>query len=361
MRLLLGETDDAPNLRAYGAVPGQIADRIGDVVVAGVAEATQMVRDGKFAAGYVIGLPQGLWSASVDVVEGAVDTATWIADLIAALFTGDFVSFFLGEVDKVADFFGDLEATTEKAGAWFASRWFAEDSFDRGEFRGKVLGYVAFHVVMAVATGGAGASIQARGVFKTVIKLLQAADKLGDAFAWAKGIKKALKGKVPEDVAEKAKRKADGSARGADDAEPEAPKTEDVDSTSDGSPAEQQGDLDGERSKSNNEGDGQPAPAKDPENYINDNPKASLDEVRVGSLLDVKAQTGRLPGVKRVSGAKGPARAVRAASAAATIVSSSTMEPSSPAICTSRGEPTRITSSDRSSRRVGRPTPQSSN
>jgi hypothetical protein len=206
MRLLLGETDDAPNLRAYGAVPGEIAEKVGDVVIAGVAEATQMVRDGKFAAGYVIGLPQGLWSASVDVVEGAVDTASWIADLIGAIFTGDFVGFCLGELDKVADFLGDLDATTEKAGAWFASRWFAEDSFDRGEFRGKVLGYVAFHVVMAVATGGAGASIQARGVFKTIIKLLEAADKLGDAWDWARGAKKSLKGKVPDEVVEKRKK-----------------------------------------------------------------------------------------------------------------------------------------------------------
>jgi hypothetical protein len=38
-------------------------------------------------------------------------------------------------------------------------------------------------------------------------------------------------------------------------------------------------------------------------NYVNQNPKATPDEVRLGTFLHQRALTGRLPEVKRVEGA----------------------------------------------------------
>ncbi len=44
-------------------------------------------------------------------------------------------------------------------------------------------------------------------------------------------------------------------------------------------------------------------PAAAPRPYVNNNPKATPAETRVGQMLDAEAQAGKLPGVKRVEGA----------------------------------------------------------
>jgi len=47
----------------------------------------------------------------------------------------------------------------------------------------------------------------------------------------------------------------------------------------------------------------EPAPETSPEPYVNNNPNATPDEVRVGEFLDREAQAGRLPRAERVRGA----------------------------------------------------------
>ena len=166
---------------------------------------------GKAAAGFVSGVVQGFVGSIVDMVVGIWDLIKTVFTTVRDLFTGelfrkgremyDAVTKYLdsktpGEV--LSDLLNALSTAAGEMWTNFVRRWTASNLFDKWNFRGRVIGYLAAEILMAVFSGGASlvAKLLSRlgkvgkVIAEILAKILKAIDKVLDAIPGRKLFKK---------------------------------------------------------------------------------------------------------------------------------------------------------------------------
>jgi len=182
IQFVLKETKDAPTLRAFhDASP---AVMVGNAIE-GMAEHTiEMVTDAEYTVGYLSGLVEGAYGAVRDLVMGFADLVGMTADIVKAMWSRGFVGAVQHFGRQVADIFDKAPELLEALGADFARKWNQHGSFDRGNFRGEVMGYIAMQILLIIATAGEGAAAAA-GRWPKVLQVIRTLDAAGDIFTWA--------------------------------------------------------------------------------------------------------------------------------------------------------------------------------
>jgi hypothetical protein len=158
-----------------------------DIIPTRPAWKNALVMVGKGVAGFVSGLVQGFVGSFVDLVVGIWDLIKTIFITVRDLFTGELFRKG-GEVyDAIEKYLSSktpgevlsdlLNALTSAAGEmWtnFVRRWTANNLFDKWNYRGRVIGYLAAEVLMAVFSGGGSLAAKLLSKLGKVGKALQA-------------------------------------------------------------------------------------------------------------------------------------------------------------------------------------------
>lgn len=151
-------------------------------------------------AGLAVGILEGAWKAVIDLFKGAADMVEAVGTTLLHAFTGNFTA-----IKKMAtDLVDKLSMAWQHRGAIadaFLSKWNAESAWDRGNFRGEVVGWVMATVLIIFITAGEGAIATALGSSTWGARFLSAvrtADALGDIGTYARGISRTIK--LPEKV-----------------------------------------------------------------------------------------------------------------------------------------------------------------
>ena len=144
-------------------------DRLKDlnIIPTRAAWKNDLIKFGKAAAGFVSGLVQGFAGSIIDLVVGIWDLLKTIFNTVRDLFSGELVrkgkevytaiKTYMDEKDA-GEILKDLvNALTTAAGEmWngFVRKWTTDNLFDAWNFRGRVIGYLAAEILMAVFSGG---------------------------------------------------------------------------------------------------------------------------------------------------------------------------------------------------------------
>ena len=120
-------------------------------------------------SGLGVGLFDGAGRAVVDIFAGLPDAVRVGIDAMEQLLPGEILLRAYHAAGAIIDFFKSTELSDvsrlasavgdDVAGLWTGSSW-----FERGELIGKVVGYVAMNVVLAIASGGTTEAMLARKV-----------------------------------------------------------------------------------------------------------------------------------------------------------------------------------------------------
>jgi hypothetical protein len=141
--------------------------------------ASQAVDGARYSAAFVVGILEGAWSAIADLFQGAADMVEAVAKIFYDVVTGNLGAIkdmLLGWVEKLKAAWGQRG----EMAADFMAKWESEDAWTRGNFQGEVLGWVMMTVLLIIATAGEAAAAMATGKWATVLRVLRAADALGD-------------------------------------------------------------------------------------------------------------------------------------------------------------------------------------
>jgi hypothetical protein len=149
------------------------------------------------AAGIYVGISQGALESVVDFFLGLKDLAVLGWKFVKSLADVGFVDTMVNIGEKVGQIFDNAPELLRQLGASFAASWNAEGDFERGQFRGRVIGYAAMEIVLLLISGGAITAIKAGGklggVASKFIKVVKAVDAASDPTALLKGMSKAVK------------------------------------------------------------------------------------------------------------------------------------------------------------------------
>ncbi len=133
----------------------------------------------KYGAGFVWGLIAGARDAVEDLFAGAWAMIKAVGTTIYNLLTAN-----LGAIVRtVKGWIAQLEllwARRAEIAADFMGKWNAKDPWDRGRFRGGVIGWVIMTVLIVIVTWGEGAVAKISGKWANVVKVLNIAQKAGD-------------------------------------------------------------------------------------------------------------------------------------------------------------------------------------
>jgi len=146
--------------------------------------ASQAVDGAKYSAAFVVGILEGAWSAISDLFQGAADMIEVVAKIFHEVVTGNLGAIkdmLLGWVEKLKAAWGQRG----EMAADFMAKWESQDAWTRGNFQGEVLGWVMMTALLIIATAGQGAAAMATGKWATVLRVLRAADALGDVTTYA--------------------------------------------------------------------------------------------------------------------------------------------------------------------------------
>ena len=165
----------------------------------------------KYAAGFIVGLLEGAWSAIVDLFKGAFEMIETIATVLYHLVTMNpwrIKDMLMKWVDKMKSAWEHRGQIADE----FMKKWNAPSGWDRGRFQGEVLGWVMMTVLIIIVTAGSGAAANAGSLaarFPQVVKLLKTVDAVGDVTTYLGGAIKGIKaaGRLPEAAAEVVKGK----------------------------------------------------------------------------------------------------------------------------------------------------------
>jgi hypothetical protein len=175
--------------------------------------ASQAVDGARYSAAFVVGILEGAWSAIADLFQGAADMIEVVAKTLYEIVTGNLGAIkdmLLGWVEKLKAAWGQRG----EMAADFMAKWESEDAWTRGNFQGEVLGWVMMTALLIIATAGEAAAAMATGKWATVLRVLRAADALGDVTTYV-GKAARLPGKA---VSTLRRRFGKGARSGADKA-----------------------------------------------------------------------------------------------------------------------------------------------
>jgi hypothetical protein len=178
--------------------------------------ASQAVDGAKYSAAFVVGILEGAWSAIADLFHGAADMVEAVAKIFYDVVTGN-----LGAIkDMLMGWVEKLKAAWGQRGemaADFMAKWESEDAWTRGNFQGEVLGWVMMTALLIIATAGEAAAAMATGKWATVLRVLRAADALGDVTTYV-GKAARLPGKAVTTLRRRFGKGAEAAAEGVESA-----------------------------------------------------------------------------------------------------------------------------------------------
>lgn len=182
LRVMYGETKEARGLKALNdaglpALAGDAAEEIAET-------AQRIVTDASFAAGFGVGTIEGIYGALRDLIGGAADGVKLAMELAEAYLTGGMIRVTIKAVEKLNDAAGDMAAAIRLLGPEVAKRWHEGSSYEQGNFRGEVVGYVVAQIALLVATSGESAALQASGKWGAIVRALRTLDAVGDITQW---------------------------------------------------------------------------------------------------------------------------------------------------------------------------------
>jgi hypothetical protein len=132
-----------------------------------VKEVAKLVWDfAVYAAAFISGLVYGAGESIYDLFAGAVELVEMVWEIGKSLITGNFVSDAKDLWDSITSL--DVSALAED----FLKKWNADDPWDSGFFRGRVVGYVIMEIVMLVASDGILTAIKWTGKFAKIGELI---------------------------------------------------------------------------------------------------------------------------------------------------------------------------------------------
>jgi hypothetical protein len=147
-----------------------------------------------YAAAFIAGVVVGALESLKDLFMGLIELAEMLWDILKSIFKGTLR-------EDARALWEDIKSIDLSAiGDWFLDQWNAEDPWDQGFFRGRVIGYVAMEIVIAVVTFGSGTAVKLAWKFPKVVALLRklarvkrVADKVAKAAKIPPPVRSALK------------------------------------------------------------------------------------------------------------------------------------------------------------------------
>lgn len=143
-----------------------------DPVTKTVVDGAKELENGEYDYGLLMGFGKGLQQAADDLGKGIVG----LAKLLYRVLSGDTVGLAF-DMSKTLEALLDpgLISRIEK---WFVGNWTNADDYARGEFRGRVAGYITMQVVIAAVTQAAAEGIAATGVVGDILNALKGSEAL---------------------------------------------------------------------------------------------------------------------------------------------------------------------------------------
>lgn len=201
-------------LRARGAITSGTSD-LSQAWRGAKAAVGNAVDAGSYAAGFTVGMLEGGWSAIVELFQGAADMIEIVAKTVYQLFIGNpgaIKATLMGWVEKLKTAWGhrgDLAAD-------FMAKWDSDDAWARGSFQGEVLGWVMMTALLILATSGASSVAAATGRWSNVLRVLEAADALGDVTTYVGKVAR-LPGKAIRIIRHRVGKVAEGLEKAGED------------------------------------------------------------------------------------------------------------------------------------------------
>ena len=170
-------------LRASGAIAGG-SSGFSQAWSGAVAAVGHVASAATYGSAFLVGLLEGAWSSVVDLFEGAAEMLELVGTLALRLLTGNpgaIKAMLLGWVDKLEVAW----AGRDKLADDFMKKWQSDDAWTRGNFQGEVLGWVMMTALLILVTSGASSVAAATGKWASVLRVLGAAEALGDVVTYA--------------------------------------------------------------------------------------------------------------------------------------------------------------------------------
>jgi hypothetical protein len=152
-----------------------------DPVANGVIDFAEDLGNAEFDLAFLDGIDKGAHKAVHDLLKGLVDAAKMLWKVMTG--GGAFVAMDLYETIKTMFKAETIRQLAKELG----DGWTDPDATARGEFRGKVIGYIAAEAVIVVITDGVASEIAASGMFTELVNALTGTDALAGTSAFARG------------------------------------------------------------------------------------------------------------------------------------------------------------------------------
>ena len=125
-----------------------------------------------YAAAFIAGLLYGAGESIYDLFAGIVELVKMVWDVGKSLLTGNIIQDAKELWENIKKL--DLSAMATD----FLNKWNADDPWDRGFFRGRVLGYVIIEVLMLIFSGGILSALKWTGKFAKIGALIAKIPKI---------------------------------------------------------------------------------------------------------------------------------------------------------------------------------------
>jgi hypothetical protein len=175
-KITSGQTDLT---KAFEAAEGVVEDFVNSV---------------EYGAGILTGLVDGVFVAFRDLASGAIQTMKSVIDLVSGN-----IGPMLSMAKHWLEGFVQLWKHGHQVAVDFLAKWNDNDSFQRGKFRGEVVGWLITNVVIVILTSGEASEGVLAGIatrFPDAVKALRLVSDLGDVKAYARELGKGLE--LPE-------------------------------------------------------------------------------------------------------------------------------------------------------------------
>ncbi len=117
-----------------------------------------------FNAGTLVGFFEGVWESFIGIFEGIADLFTLLKELVEKIWNGEFLEYIEGIWKSIKEGLSGLDDALKKILEEFLNK----EPYDKGRAIGKIIGYIAFEVLVAYFTAGIVHSVMANQAEETV-------------------------------------------------------------------------------------------------------------------------------------------------------------------------------------------------
>jgi hypothetical protein len=126
----------------------------------------------KYGVGFIVGLIHGALECIYDLFAGVVDLVKIVGKIIKSLFQGEIVS----DAKKLWNAIKNIDI--KQMASDFIKKWNHPDYWERGRFRGRIVGYVIVEILMMIFSVGVLTAVKWSGRFAKVGSLLSKLSKV---------------------------------------------------------------------------------------------------------------------------------------------------------------------------------------